>query len=563
MNSPAASTRGVPLSILVALAVVVVVAIVLVAKNLMIDNSVIFQDEYVYRAWSDLAFSRHRLLDAAIVPAIPNRLFVWVYGITTYGGLNRYDLAQLLNVVFWGVGTVATTALARHVGVQGWRLVTLAVALSLLPWSAYTKYFMPEAMYAGIYLLGILVLVKAVDRDRWQLFAVFGFITGLLYFVKPHGLIVLGIDMVFLLTLRARWRKIGAFVVGLAVALILVRRVTPKLPHPPGSSLGVYTLILQRQLDHLLLARGAALDMLSNLAYVSIGHLMMFFMLCGMPFVAALGIIIPRFKLWEGGAVNLRTLALYLILSTFVLFAVAVVFTVLAGELGHIHSRYYIFIWPLWACMGAVATQGHFTRRGAVLASVLTTAATCAVVIAGSTYSEVIHLSFVSGSPEWGIVFAPEFLMTTCLLALLAASLYSVWKKSRDAHVWLCAFAIVGAVSTVMAAIGQRTDFRNSFTDGRDAIAVQQVLGRDVLERSLVIGRDIGEVDKFLFFLQATPYISWVTDSTDIATAVAAHPQADRVILLAPVYAPPSEFNCVPLASVRVCNVPGRGISSP
>jgi phosphoglycerol transferase len=544
--------RDVSLATFVAWVLIFLAAALLVAKNLVIDNSVVFHDEYLYRAWSDLSFSRQHLLDANIVPSIPNRLFTAVYSVTTYAGLNGYDIAQLLNVAFWAIGTFATLLIARSQRVSETRLIALSIALVALPLSSYTKYFMPEAMYAGFYLASVLIFMKALSERRASLMVGAGFLVGLLYYVKPHGLIVLGINAAYLLFTDRRWKNLGATLLGLGLAVLAVRKLTPKLPHPPGDSLGIYTNMLRAQLDHFLNYRGAMLEFFTNLAYVGGGHLMMFFALCGMPFVAALGVAVPRFGLWVTGSPAQPLLSRYLLLSTAVLMAVAVVFTVLTAEVGFIHSRYYLFLWPLWACFAATLSDGRFTKLGAAVASVVTVLAVGSAVTLGPVYSPWAHISFISGSPEWGILFAPTSVMVLAFAVLAICSLIYAW-TSRGVSAWLGAFALVGLVATVMAAIGQKTIFRNSFTDGRDAVAVQEVFGRDALNRMLVIGRDAGEVDKFLFFLEATPSVAWLPDGGDVNAAIVAAPPVERVILLSPAYTPPRGFTCLRLAAVRTC----------
>jgi hypothetical protein len=548
--------RGVPLSTFIAWVLVFFAAALLVAKNLVIDNAVVFHDEYLYRAWSDLRFSRQQLLDENIVSSIPNRLFTAVYSVTTFAGLNGYDVAQLLNVGFWAIGTLATLLLARRANVFGGRLVALAIALVVLPWSSYTKYFMPEAMYAAIYLASVLVFMKALTERRATLMIGVGFLLGLLYYVKPHGLIILGINGVFVLFSQRRWKNIGALLIGLGLAVLAIRKLTPSLPHPSGNSLGIYTVMLRAQLDHFLNYRGAMLEFFSNLAYVGGGHVMMFLALCGMPFVAALGIAIPRLGWWAPSRMMDPQFPRYLLVSTAALMSVAIVFTVLTAEVGFIHSRYYLFLWPLWACFAATLSDGRFTRPGAIFATLVSVAAIGCAATLGPIYSAGTRISFISGSPEWGVLFAPTPIMFLAFAVLLVCSLAYIW-MARAVSAWLGAFALIGITATVMAAVGQKTIFRNSFTDGRDAVAVQQVFGRDPLAHMLVIGRDAGEVDKFLFFLEVTPHVAWLPDGGSVEAAVAASPTVERVILLSPAYVAPPRFTCSQLAAVRTCTMSG------
>lgn len=554
MQTQMTTKQGMSVSSVLAVAIVTLAAALLVVKNLMIDNAVVFHDEYVYRAWSDITLSGERILQLGLATPIPNRLYAWVYGIAFHAGSNAYDVAQALNVGFWGLGTLAVLALARRAGVSGARFACLALALALLPWSTYTKYFMPEAMYAGVYLVSVLALMEATSRRSLWLLLAAGLLNGLLYYVKPHALIVFGVNVVFVLTLPRRWWSLATLFGGFALGHVLVRIGVPKLAHVPGNSLGVYKAILQDQLNHLQRYEGALGKLCTDLAYVAAGHLMMFMLLFGLPLVAALGMVFPRSHLLADGSRAHAPFARYLLLSTLALMGVAVVFTVFAGELGGIHSRYYAFLTPLWVCMIAFMGEHRFTRHGACLASVLVLLGAGLVLFWGPTYAPHLDLTLVSGSPEWGVAFASLPAKITAIVALLLATLLVAW-TGKSLRLLLVALAAISLVACWVAAAEQKGVYRNGFTDGRDAIAVQQVMGKPELERTLVIGRNTDETDKFLFFLQAAPHTALLPENADLAGKVKATPDVDKVILLAPSYPVPENLHCAPLAAVRVCDI--------
>jgi hypothetical protein len=543
--------EGISVAAVLSMGLVAIAAFVLIAKNLSIDNSVVFNDEYLYRVWADPSLDRKRLLAWGVVPPMPNRLFAFVYGISFLGSLNAYDIAQFLNVIFWAIGTFTVLGMAMRYRVSGAGLVTMTIALVLLPWSSFTKYFMPEVMYAASLLAGFWLLLEASRRESLKGMALAGASVAALYFVKPHAVFVLFIDAAFLLTLPSRRRAVPSLLAGFTLGYFLFRKAIPKLPMNGGSSLGVYSTVAHDRLARITGSSAGVLDMLPDVFKVAEGHLLMFFFLCGLPLAAMIGAALPRARLLTV-VPDWRLFSRYLLILTFGMMAVSIIFTVAVGEIGLVHSRYYAFVWPLWVVAIAMMRDTRLTRRGAAVATVFVGLGAAAVLAYAVAYSNVISLSFVTGSPEWGFVFADAPVRVLVVAAMGATALYVAW-TGRGLKTHMLVFAIAALVSSVVTAQSQKGVYRNAFADGRDAVAVQQIVGKPELSRTLVIGANSSEVNKFLFFLEDVPHIAYLPHGSATANTVAAEPAADWAVLLSSSYAAAPTYTCEPVGTVRLC----------
>lgn len=553
-------TPSVPRSVSVwtaaAFFVVVFVAALLVAKNLAIDNVVVLHDEYLYKVWTDVTLSRQLILAHGLAPGVPTTLYTKLFELSAHAGTNAYDFAQLMNVGFWAIGMFVVLALALKAGIGGSDLLMLAVAISLAPMSVYTKYFMPEAMYAAMFTASVFLLMEAARRRSLVWFVAVGVLLGSMYYVKPHALFALGIAAAFTATCSNRWRSVVSLLAGFAVAFVLVRKCVPPMTHEHGG-LGVYEGILHGLANRLASAGVGRLE--ADLFRVATAHVMMFLAFSGLPLVGALGAAFPRNKLTQQASPDDAPLARYLLLATAGLMAMTVVFTVLAGEAGRIHSRYYMFLAPLWLMQVALLRRRYLTRRGALVASILVLVGALYLWTVGRTYDPILPISFVSDGPEWGVLFTSSWLLATILVASTGLTCLIAW-SGRGVRVLLAILAAASLTASVMAAINQKGVFRNEFVDGRDAIAVQQLLGTATLAQTVVVGTDTIVVDKFLFFLGATPMAELVPKGMATDQALGRHPGALAVILLSNDYPVPLHASCQHVGpDARIC-LPSPGL---
>ncbi|MDF4002848.1 hypothetical protein P3W33_05445 [Luteibacter sp. PPL552] len=536
-----------------AIGAVVVLAALVVAKNLWVDNAVVFHDEYLYRVWSDVTLSSQDILQRDLAPPLPNKLFFWVYGLSSHAGGNAYDLAQLINVVFW-IGTIsAALGFAYSEGVRGPRFGLLALAAALLPLVNYTKYFMPEMMYACMFTVAAWLVVEGARRDTSIWFVAAGAATGAMYYIKPHALIALGIDLVFVLFLPRRWRMLGGLTAGFAVAFASIRVCFPPVVASPGG-LGIYTDILRSLSTRMSGYQDHVGALLIDWLHVAIPHVAMLVLYAGVPLVAAVGRLFPQFDLYRSSP-GQHHFSRYLLIATFGLIGMAVSFTVFAGEIGRIHSRYYMFLMPLWLVELARSADGRFSTKGKWLVLLLVALSVTWLLVEGNTYSSILALSLVSDGPEWGALFGPRWLTYACLFAVMGASLLAVFR--RHLAPLLTVIMTISVIATVVTTVQQKGVFRNTFVDGKAAIATRQWIGPERVRRTMIVARDRVELDKFLFFFQGAPFVALLPDGSNAMTLLKSWPTVETFVFLSPGYVLPGHLHCQMLDSgeVRICDV--------
>jgi hypothetical protein len=73
--------------------------------------------------------------------------------------------------------------------------------------------------------------------------------------------------------------------------------------------------------------------------------------------------------------------------------------------------------------------------------------------------------------------------------------------------------------------------FRGPYTDGRDAAAVEQVLGPERVRAALVVGENRDVVSKFLFNLSVVPFVGQ-RPFEQVGTLTSDYPNIDTFLLL-------------------------------
>lgn len=546
--------RSVLLVDVLALLGLTLVAFALIAKNLAIDNAVVFHDEYLYKVWSDATVDHVWMLQHGVASPMPNRLFAWVFRPAAHAGLNAYDFAQLINVGFWAVGCAAIWTLARRLRVSSGHLLVFGLALVTLPLSSYTKYFMPETMYTGMFLAATWLLIDGQVRTALVRTGLAGTLIGAMYFVKPHALFALGVGVAFALTFANRWRTTAALLGGFAFAFLVLRKVLPTLAPPSPHDLGIYEDMLRSLSERLKGYSEGQTVLMVELLHVAAPHVAMFSVLFGVPLVVALGQVFPGWRLLRNSdavPAEVRAFVKFLLIATLALMGVAVLFTVLAGESGRVHTRYYMFLFPLWLIQLALLRSTRLSIVGACVATVVLLAGGAWLRFFARTYSTVLPISHVSDGPEWGVVFAgPWFHVSLGLLML--TGLWTAW-RGYGSRALLLAVAFASTVATVETAVAQKSIFRNGTTDGRDAVSVEQLIGKGALRHLVVIGPNTGEIDKFLFFLRDIAYVDVRAETSHVDDIAQRFPDADWLVTVVPGYVLSDKYACRPVGNVRLC----------
>ncbi|HEU4374443.1 MAG TPA: hypothetical protein VFS02_13180 [Telluria sp.] len=513
-------------------------AIVMFFLNALVDNAVVFHDEYVYKAAADLNLDQAETYRKGLNDYIPNRLFVLVYGLASRAGQNYYLAAQFFNVVFWALGLLAVCELARELGLRGRQLAGLAGLSVLLPFGMYSKYFMPESLYFLMFSVSALLFFRGFFLPSVRAMVGAGVVAGLAYYVKPHAVFIVAGSLLFLLCaggpVRRRLRTMALYTAGFGVVVVAGRLLIDKPDHL--ATLGVYDQMARGMLSTLAAMFGDPGKAWRAVWTVAQGHLVILLSLWSIAILSALsGVRALR----RGDAERQHYFKVWLLMLTTMLFGVVVAFTVLAGEVGRLHSRYYCFLYPFLLIALFAYQPGAHSRREKLLMSAVAVAAGLALLTLPD-YAGALSVSLVSDAPELGFVFLSRGATLALALLLVAVQVAAVW---RGRNALLIVLALVFVASQLYVRQAQSHMFRGPYTDGKDALMVQQLLGAERMKSALVLAESRDVLSKFLFNLTAIPYVR-IQPLAQLADAVRDYPNASAYLLLTESFDAGAGLNC-------------------
>ncbi len=536
----------------IALFLIIATSSAVLGKDLFIGNAVVFHDEYVYKVSADQQLDQALVLSRDLAPRIPNRFFLFLYGFGSYLGADYYAFAQGLNVLFWALGLFFLYRLALETGLSPGRALLYLAAAALLPLSAYTKYFMPESMFFAFFCATVYVLVVGLHRQIDAPLAIAGVLVGLLYFIKPHALALAGSTALFLMFFPLRLRSLTLFGVGLGMALGVGKLVSQKVP-AGDSGLGVYRQMLEGLLATL--TGGGKLGPV--IAEVAAGHALFLVGGFALSLVVVVYELLPWHRLRENDAGPRSPLWLvcaYLLTTGVALMGMSILFTALSGELGRVHSRYYFFLAPLGLLVLFHFRELRLTLAGKVVALSLGVGGPLLLGAFGPGYSGVLPISHVSDCPEWGFMYFAPQIAWVGPAAIAAATVWAVLRpRATD---WLVVvISILSVVSGVEVATMQKGAYRNNFTTGVEAVAVEKLIGHPRMRNVVVVGENRDVVSKFLFFLRSTPMVEQPPLGTHLDEVFARHPEATDLVVISPGYIAPTAVPCRgQVAGVTICS---------
>jgi dolichol-phosphate mannosyltransferase len=486
---------------------------VLAFRVLWVQNAVCFHDEYVYRAASDRFLDRGLLFARQLIPEIPNRLYLLLIGVHSYFGENGYVVAGLLNVCAYLAAALPLLAISRRIGLSGSRQTVAVLVCLALPFSLYTKYFMPEAWYIAPFLAAQAALLKGLVLDRRGPLAWAGAWLGLLYLVKPHASVALGAALVVLVVVAIREGRVSKVPLSAMVLLgffgVTAFGLGSLLVDPARQAqiAGVYGQMATGASRSTLL--GLLQDpwhYLGTVAYVAWGHAMFVGFLYGLPLVATVAALRRR----EGAAGRATSsLAVLALVNLVVLAGMSVFFTTAVGEAGRIHLRYYGFVLclPVMLLFAPPAPARSWQR---VLAAGVVGALVVACLLGYQSYGppgpQGLATSTTTDSPDAAIVhLSAGWLALLALLPLAAAGMLAIGNGSwrRVALGFVVVFSLVDAVALTRELT---TTFNADFVRGEEARLAEGLVPASQRDEVLVVGQDRDEVSKFLFWYRATPW---------------------------------------------------------
>lgn len=524
--------------------VIAVGALITFFINALIDNSVVFHDEYVYKAASDLSLSKNELYEKGLIEYIPNRLYVAVYQIASYAGQNFYIAAQLINVVFWALGIYATCSTFRLLDFRGSDVVVFSIVLVVLPFSIYTKYFMPESMYFFAISVSIFILFAGIFEKSAKIIFTSGVVTGLAFYIKPHSVILFTGTLLFLMAackgraLKIPFKFSFYYFCGFLVVLILGRLVI----HKPQdlSSLGVYDQMIKGLFGASAVMLKSPIGFMEMIGKVAIGNLILVCSVWGLSLYCCL----LSFLSFIGGPLDDEKIKstlfnTWILILTVVLLTVIIGFTVLAGEVGRIHSRYYFFLYPfLLISLFAYQPGCHSKKNKIVMTAIVVGMSFALLLIPG--YSSILAISLVSDSPELGFAFYSKQVLFLCVFFLVFGLVSAVWYNKI---ILVFSLIFISILSNTYVRNAQGHIFRGPYTDGKDALVIEQLLGKEKLNSSLVVSESRDALSKFLFNISATPYVK-INPRVGFIDVINQYKNIQSFILLTDKFESTSELQC-------------------
>jgi phosphoglycerol transferase len=369
MSDPAVA-RGVRTAAVVWLCLAALAVAVAVLINARMAFPLGFSDEFTYAALSSRFGQESTLVDNLLVVTVdaPNRVFLALYGLLGSQPRPIFEMARAVNGVVLGLG-IGVLFLAARAGRALGPALVVAIAYGLGPQSTYTAYFTPETLYVALFFLQTTLAALALSREDARLALLAGGSAAMLSLVKPHGLPVGAVTLVFMAgyaalrggsAARSVWLGCLAYLAALAAARWIVGQALA-----PDVAVG-------NALTGSLYARFAG-DMATSLLdpgnYAAVGRLLIAHFavaacLAGPALVAGVAQVPGQARAQSESArfaAALSGLSAWLLV---VLVVMTAVFTVAAGETNRLHVRYYGFCIPLlFVGLASCEAAGIWTRR--------------------------------------------------------------------------------------------------------------------------------------------------------------------------------------------------------
>ena len=547
---------------LVAAVLITIAAIFLFSKNIFIDNTVIFPDEYLYKASADRQLNQELVMERHLpwlLEPMPNRLFFGLYGLGSYFGSNYYVFAQFLNVIFWAFGILILFRLAILSGLSEFASIAYLSSIALFPFSAYTKYFMPESMYFFMFCLGVYALLTGVQKQKQTALFLSGVIVGLAYFVKPHAVFIFIASVLYFFFIKGqnRLRLIGVFCAGTFLSMTFGRFFLLK-----SSCASAYLCAYGEAPGNLLEGTQSYLveywRLLIDILHVGVGHSLFLFSMFGIAYLLAIAVNFPRLRLLRTDSLILEPIKLissYTVFLSILLVSASVLFSVLNGEISRVHSRYYFFIFPMLMLVIFHFSTIRLSKTGIVVGLIFSFTAVVSLVSVIGNYSKILSISLVSDSPELGFAFISNPILYLSATLLIGTSVLVIFNPQK--HGWFVGTIILlSLLSSANVMTKQKGVFRGLYTTGRDAIAVEQIIGKEEMNRVLVVGENRDRVSKFLFFLSSTPNIDYLASGNSVESSLDRFPESTWLVAISGDYYFSDWLDCSPVGeTITICSV--------
>jgi len=296
----------------------------------------IMPDEYIHSKYARLA--------AYSEIEIPGFAYYLIYSITQWCGHGFLECARILNVFFFAVGGYFVFKVSR-IYLSVFASVAVSMLSMAMPMNTYVSYFMPEAMYFGVFWM-LQYSIFAVDAQKRQKWLVSGILLGLLALVKPHAHFLVPVFVLFILFEQGVARNSFKDLAKLLLGFLLLRYGLGALfagAHA-FSVFGVqYSVHASSALSDLGTIAAATQSLLLN----ALGNVVVLALLFGLPLVLMTHGAFTTKNREDYRLYILSLLILVVMVPVVALFATS---TALfdANVDNRIHLRYYSFMFPFF-----------------------------------------------------------------------------------------------------------------------------------------------------------------------------------------------------------------------
>ncbi|WP_229511946.1 DUF7024 domain-containing protein [Paraburkholderia terrae] len=456
----------------------------------------------------ELHYSLLSRLNAISEANDPDYLYLGLFRITNYCGDNFLGCARILNVAVFMLGVYFVYRSARTVvssGVAG----MVALGTILLPTNVYTAYFMPEAMYFGMFwLLTWFALAFPVEK-RFNYSVGCGALIALLGLVKPHAFFLVPAVGCFAayrysLSLQTgRLRQAVTVIVLVVVSAVAVRLALGGLIAGPAG-LSIFGHRYNAMAAGSQSSRGVGAMIVDTLKVFGRHALALAFMF-GVPFAIAIGRLRVSSFTSRDKTDGQLSVVLYLTLVLGVLLAITSVFTVSVDGtnpydvLDRVHMRYYNFAFPLFFMVAASGLSNE-DRVGRKWRSVIAGALALLIVVALLKLPHISRLVIVDG-PE--ITAASHSVALYWLYGIAGLVALSAWARVEDsgARIFVFVFCPVFLVGTSCSLNNEMRARLHADSFDEAGIFAHRYLSRADMAELVVFGTDISSLYRTMFYL--------------------------------------------------------------
>jgi phosphoglycerol transferase len=273
---------------------------------------------------------------------IPGYAYYFIFSITQFCGDGFVECARILNVLFYVAGGYFVYKVSRMY-LSFIPSAAVSVFSLAMPMNTYVSYFMPEAMYFGVFWM-LQYSIFAMDEKGKHNWIISGILFGLLALVKPHAHFLLPVYVLFILfeqgISRNAIRPIALFLVG----FVLLRYGLGAL-FAGSNSFSVFGVQYTEHASSALSDLTTIVAATKSLMLNTLGNVVVLAMLFGLPLVLmAHGAFTTKAK----DEYRLYLLPILILLVMVPVVAIFATSTALFDNNvdNRIHLRYYSFMFP-------------------------------------------------------------------------------------------------------------------------------------------------------------------------------------------------------------------------